>query len=262
MSATNPALQDLADRLFSAERDRMAIDRLSDAHPGLSIADAYAIQRVNLQRKLDAGARLLGRKVGITSKAVQDWLLVREPDFGGLLDSMEVADGGVCTRAELLQPRVEGEIAFILGKDLEGTHIGAAQVVQATDCVVAAIEIIDSRITDWKITITDTVADNASSARFVLGTRKTSLTGLDLPLAGCVLRKNGRVASTGAGAACLGNPVTAVAWLARTLSRLQTPLRAGDVVLSGALLPVVPVEAGDFIEVEVAHIGSASVRFD
>jgi 2-oxopent-4-enoate hydratase len=250
----------IADALFVAERDRSAIARPSDSH-ALDVEDAYAIQQKNVERRLAGGARLVGRKIGITSKAVMDWLGVKEPDFGALFDDMMVDDGGVCAVGGLLQPRVEGEIAFVLKRDLVDPRTTAVDVVAATDWIAAAIEIIDSRVKDWQITLADTVADNASSARFVMSSTKASLDGVDLTLAGCALRKNGRVVSTGAGAACLAHPVNAVVWLARTLARLGTPLRAGDVVLSGALCPVVPVAAGDVIDVEVAHVGRCRVRF-
>jgi len=250
----------IADTLFVAERERVAIARPSDSQV-LDVEDAYAIQQKNVERRLAGGARLVGRKIGITSKAVMDWLGVKEPDFGALLDDMIVDDGGVCPVAGLLQPRVEGEIAFVLKRDLTDPRTTAVDVVAATDWICAAIEIIDSRVKDWQITLVDTVADNASSARFVLSSTKASLDGIDLALAGCALRKNGRVVSTGAGAACLAHPVNAVVWLARTLARLGTPLRAGDVVLSGALCPVVPVAAGDVIDVDVAHVGRCRVRF-
>lgn len=253
-------LHTIADALWAAEQSRVAIDKPSDTF-GLAAADAYAVQQLNVQRRLAQGGRLIGRKVGITSQAVMDWLKVSEPDFGALFDDMIVDDGGRCAVSTLLQPRVEGEVAFVLDRDLDLAGCTAVDVVAATAWVSAAIEIIDSRVKDWKITLADTVADNASSARFVVSSTKASLTGLDLPLVGCALRKNGRVASSGAGAACLGNPVNAVAWLARTLAKAGTPLRAGDVVLSGALCPVVPVAAGDVIDVDVSGIGRCSVRF-
>lgn len=265
-----PDLETCAQRLENAESSRTAIGRLTDDVPALTVEDAYAIQNLTLRARRERGlhgrpARLVGRKVGITSKAVQEWLGVSEPDFGFLLDDMEVKDGGSCPRAELLQPRIEGEIAFVLKRELPGSfQVGGVtnhDVVVATEHLLPALEIIDSRIRDWKISYRDTVADNASSARWVVGTRPARLSDVDLPLAGMSLRKNGRVVSTGAGAACLGNPVNAVAWLANTLCRLGTPLRPGDLVLSGALGPVSPVEAGDFFELHVAHVGTCSVRF-
>jgi 2-oxopent-4-enoate hydratase len=249
-----------ADLLFDAEQQARAVPPPTATGP-LTLDEAYAIQQHNVRRRVALGERLVGRKVGITSVAVQSWLKVNEPDFGALFASMIIPDGGSCPVSALIQPRVEAEVAFVLGADLPSADPTTADVVRATDHVCAAIEIIDSRVADWKITLEDTVADNASSARFVLATQKTPLTGLALPTAGCALRKNGRVASTGAGAACLGDPVHAVVWLARTLALRGTPLVAGDIVLSGALGPVVPVAAGDHIEADVAHVGRCSVRF-
>jgi 2-oxopent-4-enoate/cis-2-oxohex-4-enoate hydratase len=260
-----------AAQLRGAEEKREAIDKLTDANPGLTVEDAYAIQSVTLARRREAGlhgrpARLVGRKIGITSKAVMEWLQVNEPDFGFLLDDMEVKDGGTCARADLLQPRIEGEIAFVLKRELPGCFVvggvTVSDVVAATDFVLPALEIIDSRIKDWKITYRDTVADNASSARFVVGTSATPLSAVaDLTTVGMRLAKNGVVASTGAGAACLGNPCVAVQWLANTLAKLGTPLRPGELVLSGALGPVVPVEKGDAFDLEISQVGRVSVRF-
>ncbi len=250
----------VADALWSAEHSSTAIDRPSDG--GLATVDeAYAVQQHNVARRIARGERLVGRKIGITSKAVMEWLGVDQPDFGALLDTMAVDDGAVCAVSSLIAPRVEGEVAFVLARDLDSPRTTAVDVVDATAWIAASIEIIDSRVKDWKLKLVDTIADNASSARFVVSSTKASLSGIDLPLVGCALRKNGRVASSGAGAACLGNPVNAVAWLARTLAARGTPLKAGDVVLSGALCPVVPVEKGDVVEVDVGGIGRCSVRF-
>jgi 2-oxopent-4-enoate/cis-2-oxohex-4-enoate hydratase len=250
----------VADALWNAEESASSIDRPSDG--GLvTVDDAYAVQQHNVARRIARGERLVGRKVGITSKAVMEWLGVDQPDFGALLDTMAVDDGGTCKVSSLIAPRVEGEVAFVLARDLDDPRTTAVDVVDATAWIAASIEIIDSRVKDWKIKLADTIADNASSARFVVSSTKASLQGLDLPLVGCALRKNGRVASSGAGAACLGNPVNAVAWLARTLAARGTPLKAGDVVLSGALCPVVPVAAGDVVELDVAGVGRCSVRF-
>ncbi|MBM4282059.1 MAG: 2-oxopent-4-enoate hydratase [Deltaproteobacteria bacterium] len=261
MSATVDArIAKVADALWQAERTQTAIDRPSD--DGLvSVDDAYAVQQHNVARRLAAGERLVGRKIGITSKAVMEWLGVDQPDFGALLHSMAVDDGAACPVSTLIAPRVEGEVAFVLSRDLASPHVTAVDVVDATAWIAASIEIIDSRVKDWKIKLADTIADNASSARFVVSSTQASLQGLDLPLVGCALRKNGRVASSGAGAACLGNPVNAVVWLARTLAARGTPLRAGDLVLSGALCPVVPVAAGDVIDLDVGGVGRCSVRF-
>jgi 2-oxopent-4-enoate hydratase len=206
-------------------------------------------------------AQLVGHKIGLTSKAVQSWLKVGEPDFGVLLDDMIVADGDSAHTAKLLQPRAEAEIAFVLGRDLAGPGITAAQVIAATDFLLPAIEIIDSRIADWRITYEDTIADNASSGMFVLGSRPVSIRDVDLRLCGMALRKNGMVVSTGAGAACLGHPINAVVWLANKLAEFGQKLSAGDILLSGALGPVTPVEVGDQLVAEINGLGSVTVGF-
>lgn len=252
--------KEFAEQLARAQADREAIDRLTDAATDLTLEDAYAIQDLNRARRQADGAKVIGYKIGITSEAVMQWLEVDQPDFGVLFDDMAVFDGGVIDAGTLLQPRVETEIAFVLGKDLEGPGVCAADVVRATDHVMPCLEIVDSRIKDWKIKIEDTVADNASSARLVLGGACQTLDGLDLELCGMAMRKNGRVVSTGAGAACLGNPINAVVWLANTLGRLGTRLPAGSVILSGALGPVVDIAAGDFIEGSISGLGRARVR--
>jgi len=251
---------ELAERLWQAEQTRRPCAPLTEDHPTLSPSDAYAIQGVNLARHQELGARIVGRKVGLTSDAIQRWLGVDRPDFGGLLDTMELADGGVLRLDSLLQPRAEGEIAFVLADDLMGPGVTVADVLSATAFVLPAIEIIDSRIADWKITFADTVADNASSGRFVLGTTPVAIDELALGLAGMALRKRGRVVSTGAGAACLGHPVHAVAWLANTLGALDTPLCAGEIVLSGALGPATPLDRGDWLELDIARLGRCSFR--
>ena len=250
----------LAERLWQAEQTRTACAPLAGDDVAISATDAYAIQGINLSRRVELGARIVGRKVGLTSDAIQRWLGVDRPDFGGLLDTMEVPDGGVLRLEGLLQPRAEGEIAFVLGDDLIGPGVTVADVLSATDFVLPAIEVIDSRIANWKITFADTVADNASSGRFVLGTTPVSIEDLELGMVGMALRKRGRVISTGAGAACLGNPVHAVAWLANTLGMLGTPLMAGDLVLSGALGPPTPLDPGDWLEVDIARIGRCGFR--
>lgn len=265
----NKRIAALAAVLRRAFEERSPCGPLSGEEPDLSVEDAYAIQRENIVARMKKGlhgrpARLVGHKIGITSKAVQEWLKVSEPDFGCLLDDMAVQDGLEADSSLLLQPRVEGEIAFVLGRPLKGPGVTAAEVIRATEYVLPAVEIIDSRIRDWQITYVDTVADNASSGLFLLGTRPVSLSSLDLPLVGMALWKNGEVVATGAGAACLGNPVNAVAWLANKLGELspQGPgLKEGSVVLSGALGPVSPVKKGDHVEVEISGLGSASVRF-
>jgi 2-oxopent-4-enoate/cis-2-oxohex-4-enoate hydratase len=250
-------LEALARRLRDAADSRTPCAPLKETDPDLSVEDAYRIQQINLEAR---GGRLVGHKIGITSEAVMSWLKVDEPDFGGLLADMEVDDGGKIAADTLLQPKVEGEIAFVLGRELRGP-VSLAEVVRATDFVLPSIEVIDSRVADWKIKYEDTIADNASSARYSLGTRPVKLGDFDPRLVGMTLRKNGRVVSTGAGAACLGNPVNAVRWLANKMGELDQSLPAGSVLLSGALGPVTPVAAGDFVELEISGLGATSVRF-
>ena len=252
-----PDLHNLANMLWLAQERREPCSPLTKLYPEITVSDAYAIQGMNLRRR---PGHLIGHKIGLTSKAVQSWLGVSEPDFGGLLDEMMVADGGELDGQELLQPRAEAEIAFILGEDLDRAVITPAHVIAATDFILPALEIIDSRIAGWTIRYQDTIADNASSGRFVLGSDPVKLTDVDLTLAGMVLRKNGRVVSTGAGAACLGHPVNAVVWLANTLRKLGSPLRAGHIVLSGALGPVTDLGRGDHLTAHIAHVGHVSVR--
>jgi 2-oxopent-4-enoate hydratase len=261
-------LKELANRLWVAQKTGSPTAPFTESRGDLTVEDAYAIQQVNLERRMAGeglhgrSARLLGHKVGLTSKAIQEWLGVDEPDFGGLLDDMLVVDGGVASMDRLLQPRAEGELAFVLKHQLQGTNITPEQVVAATDYVTPAIEIIDSRIADWKIKFIDTVSDNASSGMFVLGSTRRRVEEIDMRLTGMNLRKNGRVVSTGAACACLGNPISAVVWLANRLGGLGVGLEPGHVVLSGALGPVTPVEAGDKLELSVAGMGGVTVGFE
>ena len=265
-SAPPDVLKELADRLWDAQFTHTPTEPLT-RDTTLTVADAYAIQTLNVDRRINerglvgGQARHIGHKIGLTSHAVQDWLGVNEPDFGVLLDDMVIPDGELAPTSELLQPRAEGEIAFVLNRDLTGPGVTTADVISATEYILPAIEIVDSRVARWEVKYEDTVADNASSGMFVLGTTPTPLSAIDLPMAGMTLRKNGRVKSTGAGAACLGNPVNAVVWLANKLGEFGKTLRAGEVILSGALGPVVPVAEGDHVEVRIAHLGAATARF-
>ncbi|MFF9509076.1 2-keto-4-pentenoate hydratase [Streptomyces sp. NPDC014724] len=202
---------------------------------------AYEVQRRLASARSAAGARVVGAKIGLTAPAVQQQFDVFRPDFGVLFDDMMYAHTEPLSLNRFLQPRAEGEIAFVLGRDIDRPGAGVADVLRATDFVLPAIEIVDSRITGWDLAITDTVADNASSGAVVLGTTAYPLNGLDLSRVGMVLQRDGEPVSFGAGHACLGSPVVAVAWLARELAAREQPLRAGDVVMSGALGPMVPI---------------------
>lgn len=255
-------IQSCGDELYQAMVDRQAIRPLTERYADLSIDDAYQISLRMLERRLAAGEHIIGKKIGLTSKAVQTMLGVGQPDFGYLTNTMAFSQGEEMPISnQLMQPRAEGEIAFILKKDLMGPGVTNADVLAATDCVIPCFEVVDSRIENWEIKIQDTIADNASCGLFVLGDRAVSPTQVDLATCGMVVEKNGSVISTGAGAAALGSPVNCVVWLANTLGRLGTPLKAGEVILSGSLVPLVPVQAGDFMSLSIGGIGNASVRF-
>jgi 2-keto-4-pentenoate hydratase len=253
--------QELADALDGAERTRTAIAPLTEANPGLTLEDAYAIQTINVERRVGAGRVIRGRKVGLTSKPMQQLLGVGEPDFGVLFDDMFVEDGDLIALDTLLQPRVEAEMAFVLGNDLEGPGVTTSNALAAIEGVLPSIEIVDSRIVDWRIHLADTVADNASSGRLVVGGTLTPVSGIDLRLVGVVVSRNGQMIDTGAGAAALGNPARCVAWLANKLAGFGQGLRAGDVVLPGALHKMVPVEGGDTFRAEFAYLGAVNACF-
>ena len=254
-------IEQLGDELYGALTACQVLDPLSSRHPDITIEDAYAIQQRLIARRLGAGERVVGKKIGVTSQAVMNMLGVFQPDFGILLDGMVYNEGQPIEARTLIQPKAEGEIAFVLKKDLMGPGVTAADVMAATEGVMACFEIVDSRIRDWKIQIQDTVADNASCGVFVLGDRLVDPRDVDLATCGMVLEKNGEIVATGAGATALGHPANAVAWLANTLGRLGMGLKAGEVVLSGSLGIMVPVQAGDSLRVTIGGIGGCSVRF-
>ncbi|MGH8751579.1 MAG: 2-oxopent-4-enoate hydratase [Burkholderiales bacterium] len=249
------------DELYDALVKRVPVAPLTEREPAISMDDAYHIQLRMIQRRLDKGETVIGKKIGVTSKAVQTMLNVFQPDFGHLLSGMVFNEGEAIPANTLIAPRAEAEVAFILKRDLTGPGVTAADVLAATECVLPCFEIVDSRIKDWKIKIQDTVADNASCGVFVLGGRAADPRNLDLALAGMVLEKNGEIVSTSAGAAVQGSPLNAVAWLANTLGPLGIPFKAGEVILSGSQSPLVPVVAGDSFYCSVGGLGSCSIRF-
>ena len=247
--------------LYSALRERHVVPPLSARDPTLGIDDAYAISLNILARRLKDGERVIGKKIGVTSKAVQDMLGVHQPDFGFLTDRMRVEgeiDIGACG---LIQPRAEAEIAFVLSRDLAGPGIGPADVLAATSAIAPCFEIVDSRIADWKISIIDTIADNASCGVFALGEVRADPRGLDLPSLRVSVTKNGRALSEGFGSAVQGSPLQAVAWLANTLGAYGVTLDAGDIILSGSLVPLEPAKAGDVFEMELVGVGACAIRF-
>lgn len=258
--ADHETIQTLAKEFRAAEETRSAIAPIRD-RADLTVADAYAIQQVNVEAKLGAGDRVVGRKIGLTSLAMQAQLGVDEPDYGHLLASMGVENGGEVACAELIAPRVELEIAFLLAGPLEGPGVTIADALAASDAVFPSIEIIDSRIADWDIKLVDTVADNGSSGRFVLPSRLTPVRDLDLRLIGGVMDVDGQLTSWSCGAAALGNPAACVAWLANAVSAYGGRLEAGDIVLSGALDKSVPIGPGSVVRADFDRLGSAVVRF-
>ena len=254
-------IQQLGDELYDALKGRHVVEPLTSRHADITIDDAYRIQQRLNTRRIDAGERIIGKKIGVTSAAVMNMLGVYQPDFGMLTDGMVYNEGEAIPANTLIQPKAEGEIAFVLKKDLIGPGVTGADVLAATEGVMACFEIVDSRIKDWKIKIQDTVADNASCGVFVLGDKLVDPRGVDLNTCGMILEKNGEIVATGAGAAALGAPVNAVAWLANTLGTRGIPLKAGEVILSGSLAIMVPVKTGDSLRVTIGGIGGCSVRF-
>jgi 2-keto-4-pentenoate hydratase len=251
----------VADKIFEAHRLGRPCAPVRDLLPGGGVKEAYAAQEINTRRWLEAGRRLVGCKIGLTSLAVQKQLGVDQPDYGLLFDDMAVPDGWEIPYGRLIQAKVEAEVAFVLGRDLTEERLTIADILRAVDFALPAIEIVDSRIADWKIGIFDTIADNASSGLYVLGGSPKKLDDLDLRLCGMVMESAGEPVSVGAGAACLGHPLTAVLWLAKTMARGGRPLKAGDTILSGALGPMVAVKAGDVFEARIAGLGSVRAAF-
>jgi 2-oxopent-4-enoate/cis-2-oxohex-4-enoate hydratase len=254
-------INELGDELYDALVAGKTVSPLTSRGFEISIEDAYYIQQRMLSRRLENGEKVIGKKIGVTSKPVMNLLGVHQPDFGYLLDGMVYNEGESIEMSSLIQPKAEGEIAFLLKKDLQGPGVTAADVLAATEGVMACFEIVDSRITDWKIKIQDTVSDNASCGVFVLGDQLVDISNIDLGLCGMVLEKNGEIVVTGAGAATMGHPVNAMVWLANTLGNLGIALKAGDIVLSGAMGAMVPVVKGDNLRMTIGGLGGCSVRF-
>ncbi|MWK38998.1 2-keto-4-pentenoate hydratase [Actinomadura sp. J1-007] len=223
--------------------------------------EAYAVQERLTERWLADGRRLAGRKIGLTSKAVQSQLGVDSPDFGMLFADMAVPDGAEIPAGAVMQAKAEAEVALVLEHDLVHERHTVADLIRATAFALPAIEVVGSRIRDWDITLADTVADNASCGMYVLGNRPVALADVDLRLCGMVVERRGEQVSTGTGAACLGHPLNAALWLADTLARLGRPLRAGDTVLTGALGPMVAAVPGDVLEARVDGLGDVRVAF-
>ena len=256
-------IDSLGDALFDALRQQRTLSPLTSRHAGITVDDAYRVSLRFLSRRKASGERVIGKKIGVTSKPVQDMLGVFQPDFGFLTDAMQFADGATVSlkQAGLIQPRAEGEIAFMLRSDLQGPGVTREDVLAATEWVAPCFEIVDSRIDDWKIRIQDTVADNASCGVFVVGTQHTDPRTLDLASASMQMWKNDAPAGAGLGSAVQGHPAEAVAWLANTLGAFGIPFKAGELILSGSLAPLVPAASGDRFTMQITGLGECSVAF-
>ena len=254
-------IKQYGDELYQAWLTRSTVQPLLAREPEITIEDAYKIQLRMVERRVQAGEKIVGKKIGVSSKPVQDFLGVFQPDFGQLTSGMVYQEGEDINLGKLIQPKAEAELAFVLKEDLIGPGITAMDVIRATDYVSPCFEIVDSRITDWKIKIQDTVADNASCGVYVIGKTRGDPRKLDITLAGMVLEKNGELFSTSVGAAVQGSPANAVAWLANTLGSLGIPFRAGEVILSGSQSALIPVVDGDELVCTVGGLGSCRVKF-
>ena len=250
-----------AKRLREATQSGKTCDPVRNLIGDSDIEKAYAVQEINSALRIAAGARVVGSKIGLTSPVVQAQFGINTPDFGMLWDDKEVCNGGEISIREIMQPRAEAEIAFVLGKDLTGSSITTIDVISSIEYALASIELVGSRIEGWDIRITDTIADNASASHWVVGHKPVRLENLDLINCKMVLEKNGQKASEGIGSACLGSPINAMLWLAKTMARLGKPMRAGDVILTGALGPMLKVEAGDHFKATIEGLGDVSVQF-
>lgn len=254
-------IQQAAERLRGAAASGKPVAPVRDLISSGGVDAAYAVQEVNTRHYLESGRRLVGRKIGLTSQAVQRQLGVGQPDYGMLFADMDVAEGIPISLDQVIQPKVEAEIAVVVGRDLPYPDLTTAEMIRAVEYVVPAIEIVDSRVANWDIRIWDTVADNASSGLFVLGAVPRKLDGLDLRECGMVMEVKGEPVSVGAGIACLGSPITASLWLARVMARVGRPLLEGDVILSGALGPMAGVNRGDVVEARINGVGMVRAAF-
>lgn len=260
MAGTGIDREAIAAELRNAAESRRPIAPIVSRYPTFSLEDAYAVQMRNIAAALEAGRRISGKKIGLTSKAMQDLMGVDQPDYGHLFADMEVT-GGLIAADRVIQAKVEAEIAFVLARDLPDADVTAEEVLSATDYVVPALEIVDSRIENWKIGLPDTVADNASSGLYVLGSTRTAPRSVDLRKVSMELSRNGSAVNRGMGADVLGDPAYCVAWLANKLRSLGTRLMAGEVILSGALSAAVAAVPGDRFGAKFSSLGSVEVRF-
>lgn len=261
MTLSAETIRQAADELHAAQEGRTPIGQLSARFPAMTVADAYGIQQANLARRLAHGARLVGHKIGLTSAPMQTLLRVDEPDFGYLLDDMIIANGATVSRDRFCAPRVEPEVALLLATPLRGPGISAEDVRAATAAVAVALEIVDSRIADWKLTLRDTVADNASSGAIVLGEWVDFTDDIDLPAMEAVLRVNDAQIDSGFGSAVLGDPAAAVAWLANAVAPFGTELLPGQLIMSGSFTTAAFVHAGDTATASITGLGDVTITF-
>lgn len=259
---TDDVRAELAAALAGAERRHVPIAPLTAAHPAINVVDAYEIQLINIRRRVADGARVVGHKVGLSSEAMQTMMGVDEPDYGHLLDDMQVYESAPVRSGSYLYPRVEVEVGFVLADDLPGAGCTEGDVLAATAAFAPAIELIDTRITDWKIELCDTIADNASSAGWVLGEARVSPKDIDITGIEVVLTRNGEVVAKGRSDAVLGNPVTAVAWLARKVDGFGVRLKAGDIVLPGSCTKAIDARPGDDFAADFAGLGAVHLSFE
>lgn len=261
MNMDIPMLQTLAASLRHAAQQKQPIPPVRDALAAVGVEGAYAVQDINTAYYLDSGRRLTGRKIGLTSKSVQQQLGVDAPDFGMLFADMELAPDEEVALDRVLQPKVEAEVAVVLERDLKHEQVTLSQLISAIAYVLPAVEIVGSRIANWDIRLLDTVADNASSGLYALGTQPRKLSEVDLRMCGMLMERKGEVVSLGVGAACLGHPLNAALWLARKMAEVGRPLHAGDVIMTGALGPMVTVAPGDIIDTTIAGLGTVRTVF-
>lgn len=253
-------LERAAEDLRKANETAQAIAPLTEQYPGITLEEAYKVQLINVEAEKKKGVKIVGKKIGLTSKAMQSFLGVNEPDYGHIYDYMVWDEETPVEMKRLLQPKIEAEIAFVLGEDLCGPGITIADVLRATVGVVPAFEIIDSRIKDWKIKLADTIADNASIGGVVLGAKLVPANAANLKYVGLVLEKNGIIAETAAGAAVMGHPALAVAWLANKVATYGISLKKGEIILSGSLTKAIEVKAGDVFNATFGELGSVKLR--
>ena len=259
---TEETIESLAKEVLDAEIQRKPIKPITERYPQITSSDAYAIQLEIVKAKEQAGQVVVGKKIGLTSKPMQKLFGVFEPDYGHIMDRIVVLEGDDIDLAQLIQPKFEVEIAFVLRENLTGPSVNTARVLKASEGVMAAIEVIDSRIENWKIRIQDTIADNASIGRIILGGRLVSVEDIDLRLIGMVSKKNGEIVSCSSSAAVLGNPAQAVAWLANKISEYNLSLKAGEIVMSGSFAAAVEISKGDHVIAELDRLGTVSARFE